>query len=147
MTYKQAKANLCIYFAWHDNSLVIFVAWVDEVMVLGSPSLVEWVQCDLEKTFTCNREGELTKYVGSNIMIHDSDGLGRSKFMQSVLVCKLVEEYKPTEQSASKRPDVASQVLMKGDGDGAVVEAQAKKYQSATATCMYMMRLLHVWTS
>ena len=52
--------------------MVVFVAWVDDVMVLGPPSLVEQVQRDLEKSFTCKRKGELTEYVGSKLTFsHD----------------------------------------------------------------------------
>ena len=62
------------------------------------------------------------------------------KFMQPVLVRKLKEEYKPSEGPASKTPAVAGQVLVKGDGSGAIQETKAKMYQLATVTCMYMMQ-------
>ena len=61
MTYKQSKADPCLYFAWISGDIVVFVAWVDDVMILGPPALVEQVQQDLEKAFTCKREGELTE--------------------------------------------------------------------------------------
>ena len=48
MTYKQSKMDPCLYFAWIGGEMVVFVAWVDDVMVLGPPSLVEQVQCNLE---------------------------------------------------------------------------------------------------
>ncbi len=69
MTYKQSKANLCLYFGWINKEMVVFVAWVDDIMVLGPPKLVEQVQQDLEKAFTCKREGELTEYVGIKLTI------------------------------------------------------------------------------
>ena len=47
--------------------MVVFVTWVDDVMVLGPPYLVEQVQHDLERSFTCKHEGELTEYVGSKL--------------------------------------------------------------------------------
>jgi hypothetical protein len=43
-----------------------------------------------------------------------------------MFVCKLVEDYKPTDGPASKIPAVGRQVLTRGDVDGAVIEAQAK---------------------
>jgi hypothetical protein len=67
MTYKQSKADPCLHFAWVGSVMVVFVAWVDDIMVLGPPSLVEQVQHDLEKAFMCKHEGELTEYVGSKI--------------------------------------------------------------------------------
>jgi hypothetical protein len=61
-------------------------------------------------------------------MEHDSDGLGKFKFMQPVLVRRLIdnEEYKPTDGPASKIPALLGQVLVKGDGDGIVNTAKAK---------------------
>ena len=44
VTYKQSKADLCLYCGWINKETVVFVAWVDDVMVLGPPRLVEQVQ-------------------------------------------------------------------------------------------------------
>ena len=53
MTYKQSQADPCLYFAWRDNVMVVLVAWVDDVMILGPPNMVEQAQQDLERAFTC----------------------------------------------------------------------------------------------
>jgi hypothetical protein len=110
-------------------------------MVLGPPKLVEQVQRDLEKAFTCKHEGELTEYVGSKIMFRrDAGGRGTVRFTQPVLIKKLNEEYEVPEGPVLKTPVVAGQVLVKGDGDGTVSGDTIKMYQSATATCMFMMQ-------
>ena len=45
MTYEQSsQADPCLYFTWSDNVLVILVAWVDDVMILGPPKMVEQPQ-------------------------------------------------------------------------------------------------------
>jgi len=107
-------------------------------MVLSSPSMVEQVQCDLEKSFICKCEGELTEYMGSKLTFsHDDDGKGIVKFTQPVLIKKIDSKYKMSDGPVSKTPAVASQVLVKGDGEGTV---QIKMYHSATATCMFIMQ-------
>jgi hypothetical protein len=141
MTYKQSKADPCLYFAWIGGEMVLFVAWVDDGMVLGPPSLVEQVQRDLEKSFTCKRKGELTEYVGSKLTIsRDEYGKGTVKFTHPVVIKKINDEYKMTDGPVSKTPDVAGQVLVKGDGEGTGTSNQMKMYWSATATCMFMMQ-------
>jgi len=30
VTYKQSKADLCLYFGWINGDMVVFVAWVDD---------------------------------------------------------------------------------------------------------------------
>ena len=46
----------------------------------------------------------------------------------------------PPEGVALKTSAGAGQVLVKGDGNGAIQESVAKMYWLATATCMYMMQ-------
>ena len=65
--------------------------------------------------------------------------MGCIRFTQPVLVKKLEEEYKTPDGPVSKTPAVAGQVLVKGDGNGAVAPNTAKLYRSATVTCMLMM--------
>ena len=75
--------------------MVVFVAWVDDLMVIGPRKLVEQVQQDLETAFTCKRKGELTEYMGSKLTIMcDGEGRGTVKFKQPVLIEKFNEEYK-----------------------------------------------------
>ena len=134
------KADPCLYFGWINGNMVVFVAWVDDVMVKGPPALVEQVQRDLEKAFTCKREGELTEYVGSKLTLNrDNKGRGTIKFTQPVLIQKITDEYKVPDGPASKTPAVAGQVLVKGDDEGTVSDKQARMYRSAVATCMFMV--------
>ena len=136
ITYEQSQADPCLYFA-SDNTLVILVAWVDDVMILGPHNMVEQAHQDLERAFMCKHKGELMEYVGSKLSLSREDlGLGMVKFTQPVLVQKLEEEYTPPNGIASKTPAVAGQVLVKGDGDGMVQDSMAKMYRSATAMCM-----------
>ncbi len=144
VTYKQSKADPCLYFGWINGELVVFVTWVDGVMVLGPPNLVEQVQRDLEKAFMCKREGELTEYVGSKLTIaSDMTGQGTVKFTQPVLIKKLSDEYEVPEGPVLKTPAAAGQVLIKGDDDGAVSSDTLKMYWSVTATCMFMVQWSH----
>ncbi len=67
MTYEQSQADPCVYFIWKDNTLVILVAWVFDIMILGPPDMVEQAQQDLESAFMCKCDGKLTEYVGSKL--------------------------------------------------------------------------------
>ena len=121
--------------------MVVLVARVDDAMILGPPNMVEQVQQDLERAFTCKREGELTEHVDSKLTLYrDDSGLGMVKFTQPVLVRKLEETYTPPAGVVLKMSAVAGLVLVKRDSDGTVQESMAKMYRSATAMCMYMMQ-------
>ena len=121
MTCKQSKADLCLYFAQIDDTIVMLVMWVGDVILLEPPLLGKMAQPDLKKAFMCKYKGEFTKYMGSKIAItitHNNTGLGTVKFTQPVLVCKLLEEYKPSGGPASKTPAITVQKLIKRDGIG-----------------------------
>ena len=135
--YEQSQADPCLYFAWRDNAQVVLVAWVDDVMILGPPEMVEQAQQELERAFTCKREGKLTEYVSSKLDLYRENwGLGRVKFTQPVLAQKLEEEYTPPDGIASKMPAVAGQVLVKRDGDGMVQELQRCTNQPPQCACI-----------
>lgn len=88
----------------------------------------------------CTSKG-LMEYVGSKITAHcDDSGLPTTKFTHPVLVGKLWEEYGSIDRPASQLLTVAGQILMKGDGDGTLKDSEAKMYQSAVATYMYIMQ-------
>ena len=71
----------------------------------------------------------------------DANGLGTSKFTQPVLVQKPRDEYQvDAGVKPSTTPANAGLVLVKGDGSGLLDEKATTEYQSATATCVCMMR-------
>lgn len=77
MMYEQYKADLCLYFEWKGNTHVVLVAWVNDVMILGPPELVEKVQEQLKKSFMCKHEEIITEHGGSKItMSYDATELG-----------------------------------------------------------------------
>lgn len=109
-------------------------------MALGQSELIETVLLDLETVFTCKHEEPLTEYMGSKILsIQDANMIHHVKFMQSMLVQKLVEKYPPTAGTVPKLPAVQRQILMKRNRKRVVNEAVAKIYWSVTVKCMFMM--------
>ena len=40
--YQQSKADPCLYYVWIGTELVVMVAWVDDVMILGTPE--RWIR-------------------------------------------------------------------------------------------------------
>jgi hypothetical protein len=70
----------------------------------------------------------------------EADGLGTIKITQPVLVQKLEDEFDLPSGKAPSTPAVAGQVLVRGDGTGALEGAAVTKYRSGTAICMFMMQ-------
>ena len=132
MMYKPLKADLCLYFAWVDNAFVKLVPWVDDIVVLGLPHVGQTGR-------TCLQAWRGTHQIRGK-QDHDQSWQHGLRYIQvhaaSILVRKLMGEYKPSDKPVSKTPTVAGQVLVKGNGDGTVADAKAKLYWSTTATFM-----------
>lgn len=41
MSYEQSRADLYLYFALECNTFIVLVAWVDGVVIFGSPVMVK----------------------------------------------------------------------------------------------------------
>ena len=87
---ERSKADPCVYFMNRDDKLVaVMASWVDDMMIVGEPDAAEEIQCILESSFECEREGDLLEYVGSKISMTTREDGGRSiKITQPVLMQK-----------------------------------------------------------
>lgn len=92
--YRRSTADPCLFFAWIENRLVLFTAWIDDVMILGEPQDIKRVKSELSTLFICKDEGALVEYVGAKLQFsRGADGIGKMKITQPVLVDKLRDMY------------------------------------------------------
>lgn len=70
--YDRSKADPCLYFAWQNGRLVIFLSWVDDLMILGHRKDVMQVKRDVRKMKAqCQSTWELS--VKSAVMLMVSE--------------------------------------------------------------------------
>ena len=60
----------CLYFSLINNALVVFVAWIDDVMVLSPPLMVEQVQRDLKMHSHTNAKGNSLNTLEASLILH-----------------------------------------------------------------------------
>ena len=106
------------------------ISWVDDLILLGTPSDVEKMKSDLMGAFDCKSKGALTKYVGSKIDVtRGKNGIAQVKFTQPVLLQKLKDEFLvPVEGKAPMTPAVSGQILLKGDGTDVIESKEMTKF-------------------
>ena len=137
----RSMADPCMYHTHIDGRLVVILSWIDDLLVLGEPEDVELVLQDLESALDCKREGEMKEYVGNVITAtENANGTRTLKLLQPVLVRKLKEQYDvPNEDDVPRSPAAAKEILVQGDGKGALLDVEAaKEFRSATALMLYM---------
>lgn len=139
--YKRSKADPCMFYEWINGRLVLFMCWIDDIIIFGTPKDVQEVESKIMSVFECKSEGEVTEYVGSKITItRDDEGLGTVKFTQPVLIQKLKDEYDVPEGRAPNTPAREGQVLVRGDGSGQLSAADATSFRSATAIINFQVQ-------
>jgi hypothetical protein len=62
--YARSKADLCLYFSWTVNGLIIWISWVDDCLVCGKETGVLLAKKHVMDTFDCNEIGNRDEYVG-----------------------------------------------------------------------------------
>ncbi len=67
--FKRNEADPCLFYAWSNEGLVIWVIWVDNNLVIALHSILEQEQDMITKYFECNNFGNMTEYIGCKIKI------------------------------------------------------------------------------
>eukprot|EP00984_Skeletonema_dohrnii_P034690 scaffold33638_cov142-Skeletonema_dohrnii-CCMP3373.AAC.8 len=141
MKYQRSKADPCMFFEWIEGRLVIFLLWVDDIIIFGTPGDVNKVEDDIKSIFECKTEGQVTEYVGSKIdVVRKNNGLATVRFTQPVLVQKLEDEFDLPEGPAPRTPAREGLVLVRGDGSGELGPEEATQYRSGTAIMLFMVQ-------
>lgn len=89
--FKRSKANPCLFYAWRNEGLVIWVGWVNDNMVIGPPDIVDKEKDMMKKDFDCDDLENLTEYIGCKI--NKSATTRAIKITQPVLVRSIQNEF------------------------------------------------------
>ena len=91
MGMQRSHADPCLYFAWTEDGLVIWVSWIDDYLVVGSDKAVAKVKRAMMGRFECEDVGDIVEYVGCKIDIdRETQTL---KFTQPVLLQSYEDEF------------------------------------------------------
>jgi hypothetical protein len=64
----QSQADPCLFYKRNkDNDLSIWISWVDDLLTIGKPNVID--KMDMMKEFDCDDVGELEEFIGCKIVI------------------------------------------------------------------------------
>ncbi len=131
-----SSADLCLYYKWGEDGLVLIVSWIDDNLIIGSKKAVEKAKKDSMERFDCKDCGDLEEYVGCKIVRIENS----LKFTQPVLMQHYSNEFKLPTRSY-KTPAQMGSVLVAGKKDEALSSsAMQKRYCSGTGKAMNAMQ-------
>jgi Reverse transcriptase (RNA-dependent DNA polymerase) len=115
MFYKQSKADPCLFFKQNqDKELSIWILWVDDLLVIGKPSVITKAKNDMMRQFECDNVGQVEEFLGNKIEIDHV--LKATKFTQPVLLQSLKDKF-VLKKGKVKLPVTAGSILSyKGEG-------------------------------
>jgi hypothetical protein len=133
---QRSKAVVCLFFQWTSVGLLIYMSWVDDIMIAGKKEAVMRAKEQLKRHFTLDEQGELKEYVGCKIERSLADRW--MKLTQPVMIQSFTDEFDlPTETTAL--PARVGEVLSKDDGVP-VGKEEATKYRSGVGKILHMMK-------
>ena len=57
--YQRSKVDPCLYFVWKEGRLVVWVSWINDLLIIGEKLDIEQIKSDLNDAFVCKPEYEL----------------------------------------------------------------------------------------
>ncbi len=142
MGYTRSKADPCLYYKWTNSyGLVIWISWVDNCLVCGTPDRVREAKAQRMKCFDCDDIGDLTEYIGCKIDRNDKEGW--MKLTQPVLMQSFVDEFGITKDGDTpKTPATPGEVLQKGEPENQLSDKDQRIYRSGVGKLLHLMK----WT-
>jgi hypothetical protein len=64
---QRSKADVCLLFQWTSVGLLIYMSWVDDIMIAGKKEAVMRAKEQPKRHFTLDEQGELREYLGCKI--------------------------------------------------------------------------------
>jgi hypothetical protein len=133
---QRSKADVCLFFQWTSTGLLIYISWVDDILIAGTRTAVAQAKTALKKHFTLDEQGELQEYVGCKI---ERDKQARwIKITQPVMIQSFSDEFDlPIETAVI--PAKHGEVLSKDDGVP-LNKGLVKTYRSGIGKMLHMMK-------
>ena len=140
MNFSRSSADPCLYFRWRDDRLVIWLSWVDDLLVTGVRDDVRDAKQDLKGLFECDDIGPVQEYVGCKVEFDWAQG--EAKFTQPVLIQSLRDEFGIVPDNDANTPATPGEVLCPGPPENYLSHLRMARYRSGVGKLLYLMK----WT-
>jgi Reverse transcriptase (RNA-dependent DNA polymerase) len=133
---KRSNADVCLFYQWTPDGLLVFISWVDDILIAGKKEDVLRAKKALARHFTLDEQGEMLEYVGCKV---ERDLKNRwMKLTQPVMIQSFKNEFDLPEDLPAL-PSPPGEILCRTAGEP-LDEAKTSKYRSGTGKIMHMMK-------
>jgi Reverse transcriptase (RNA-dependent DNA polymerase) len=110
MAFHRSKADPCLHYAWTSDGLVLWISWVDDMLVCGSKAGVTKAKQQFMTHFDVDDVGELKEFVGCKIDFDREKG--EMKLTQPVLVQSFTDEFELPKGRPPDLPAPPGEILL-----------------------------------
>jgi hypothetical protein len=64
---QRSRADECLFFQWTAAGLLLYMSWVDDILIAGKKEVVLRAKRSLAQHFTMDEQGEMFEYVGCKV--------------------------------------------------------------------------------
>ena len=97
MSFKRNAADPCLYYNWTEFGLIIWISWIDDLLIVGNKQGVLKYKEEMMTKFECDEVGELQKYVGCKVEWNKNE----KWLMLEILIKPRAAIYKPVPRRAN----------------------------------------------
>ncbi|KAL7575735.1 hypothetical protein ACA910_003068 [Epithemia clementina (nom. ined.)] len=138
MGFKQNKADPCLYYKWSEFGLILFLSWIDDIIIFGTKEGVAHYKKMFTDRIDCNDVGPLNEYVGNKIEINQEEGWAR--ITQPVLLRSFTDKFTFVEpNSCPKTPASPGSVLQAGELEDNFGLKEQKEYRAGVGKLLFLM--------
>jgi hypothetical protein len=140
MLFVRSKADICLYFSWTINGLIVWILYVNDCFVCGKQKDVVTSKKQMMDKFDCDEIGNMDEYVGCKLKRNYEE---RSlKLMQLVMLQCFTDEFELPAGPNPNTPATLVDALVHVKLEDCVSQAKQFKYQSNVGKLLHMMRWL-----
>jgi hypothetical protein len=88
---KRSQADVFLFYQWTTGGLLVYLSWVDDILIAGKKDNVLRAKTALTKHFTLDEQGEMLEYVGCRVE-HDRKNHWM-KLTQPVMIQSFKDEF------------------------------------------------------
>ncbi|KAL7563155.1 hypothetical protein ACA910_014434 [Epithemia clementina (nom. ined.)] len=137
MGFLRNRADPCLYCAWTKWGLILWMSWIDDFVVCGSPEGVKQAKAAMQEQFECDDCGQLNEYIGCKVDLNRQQRF--IKLTQPVLIRSFNDEFElPNE--AHSTPSTPGEVLEPCQPEELLNPTDQKTYRSGVGKLLHLMK-------
>jgi hypothetical protein len=133
---QRSKADVCLFFQWTSMGLLLFMSWVDDILIAGKKEIVLQARKNLKLHFTLDEQGEIQEYVGCKIERNKKERW--MKLTQPVMIQSFSDEFDLPDETPLL-PARPGEIMT--TNDGIPIQKQDETiYRKGTGKLLHMMK-------